>query len=207
MNEVVLEEMGVDLRMEIRIAQFWRELITDEAYLRFDPIDMVRWYQALELRGPEEIRDYLTERPPGPGVKTMTGLVAKAPHPPIWLVEAWLSSYEEQVSVPGVKRILFGMIVMGFMLGSWISGWPYLWTVGPQYPGAGPQTTAMMPLAQYTLSNRPAAPAVAAIPVVSESGHYRSTGGAGSGGVAASGIGSNGTGASTASAAPGTIGH
>lgn len=192
MNDVLLEQMGVDLRTEIRVAQFWRQLITDEAYLRFDPMDMLRWYMALELRGAQDVRDYLTERPPGPGVANLTGIVGKAPHPPIWLVEAWLSHHEEKLDVSWVWKAAVASIVASFMVGSWITGWPYLGNRRPPYPGANPATTAVLPLPAPSIGRADFAPPVAQPSVISSGGARRSSGGAGAGGIAATGLGGNG---------------
>lgn len=90
-------EKEVDVREEMRIALFWRGLIGDFEYIKFDPDDLLRWYMALELRGPEEVRDHLTERFSSRPMPSMTGLVAKRPHPPLWLVREWLAYHETKV--------------------------------------------------------------------------------------------------------------
>ncbi len=84
---------GVDFIEEIRIAQFWRQQLGEYEYVYYNPDDLRRWFIALELRGPDEVRDYLHERagryPPG----QVTGIVAQAPHPPLPIVELWLQSH------------------------------------------------------------------------------------------------------------------
>ncbi len=84
---------GVDFIEEIRIAQFWRQQLGEYEYVYYNPDDLRRWFIAMELRGPDEVRDYLNERtsryPSGP----VTGLVAQAPHPPLAIVQLWLESH------------------------------------------------------------------------------------------------------------------
>jgi hypothetical protein len=90
-------EKDIDVRTEMRIALWWRNLISDYEYTKFDPDDMLRWYVALELRGPLEIRELLTERYMGRPLKNVVGIVSLAPHPPLWLVQAWLEDHEQKV--------------------------------------------------------------------------------------------------------------
>ncbi len=90
-------EKDIDVRTEMRIALWWRSLISDYEYTKFDPDDMLRWYVALELRGPYEIRELLTERYMGRPMKNVVGIVSLAPHPPLWLVQAWLEHHEQKV--------------------------------------------------------------------------------------------------------------
>jgi hypothetical protein len=87
----------VDVRTEMRIALFWRALIGDFEYIRYNPEDMLRWYMALELRGPIEIRELITERYSSRPMPVIHGVVNKAPHPPTRLVREWLSYHEQQV--------------------------------------------------------------------------------------------------------------
>jgi hypothetical protein len=87
----------VDIRTEMRIALFWRGLIGDLEYIRYRPEDMLRWYMALELRGPEEIRDLVTERYTSRPMPEILGVVNKAPHPPSRLVREWLAYHEHKV--------------------------------------------------------------------------------------------------------------
>ena len=78
---------------EIHIAQFWRKRLGEYEYVNHNEVDLRRWYLAMELRGPEDIRDYLNERtgryPMGP----VTGIVATAPHPSREIVQIWLDSH------------------------------------------------------------------------------------------------------------------
>jgi hypothetical protein len=81
------------IKKEIRIAVFWRELIGDYEYIKFDPDDMLRWYLAMEVRGPVEVDALMTERFSTSARRSpVSGLVGQAPHPPAWVVRAWLSS-------------------------------------------------------------------------------------------------------------------
>jgi hypothetical protein len=82
-----------ELRKEIKIAIFWRKLIGDLEYVRFNPDDVLRWHIALEMRGPEEIRDLLAERYLSQARRApMLGLVGESPHPPLWMVREWLAT-------------------------------------------------------------------------------------------------------------------
>jgi hypothetical protein len=85
---------------EIRIAQFWRKELGDDAYNRRDPDDLVRWYEAFELRGPEEIRAYLNERTGRHPDWPVTGIVARAPHPTRDIVEMWLATHNKAHTAP-----------------------------------------------------------------------------------------------------------
>jgi len=87
----------IDIRTDMRIALFWRKLIGDFEYIKFNPEDMLRWYLALELRGPEEIRTLLTERYTTRPMPVILGVVTKAPHPPTQLVREWVAYHEQQV--------------------------------------------------------------------------------------------------------------
>jgi hypothetical protein len=91
------KEGDVDIRTEMRIALFWRALIGDLEYIRYNPDDMLRWYMALELRGPEEIRDLVSERYTTRPMPVILGVVNKAPHPPSRLVREWLAYHEHKV--------------------------------------------------------------------------------------------------------------
>ena len=92
-------DKDIDVRTEMSIALFWRDLITDYEYAKFDPDDMLRWYLALELRGPEEIRELITERYMSRPMKYVVGIVMQAPHPPLWLVREWLEYHEQRSQV------------------------------------------------------------------------------------------------------------
>jgi hypothetical protein len=91
------KDKEVDVRTEMRIALFWRRLIGDYEYIKYDPDDLLRWYLALELRGPDEIRDLYQERYTARPMRVMLGVVSKAPHPPILVIREWLAFHEHQV--------------------------------------------------------------------------------------------------------------
>ena len=93
------KDSDVDVRTDMRVALFWRALIGDFEYIRYDPEDMLRWYMALELRGPHEIRDLVTERYSSRPMPVILGVVSKAPHPPAQLVREWLAFHEQQVRI------------------------------------------------------------------------------------------------------------
>jgi hypothetical protein len=84
----------VDFIEEIHIAQYWRKQLGEYEYVYYNPDDLRRWYIALETRGPEEIRSYLNERDSRFPRSVVTGVVAGAPHPPLSIVELWLSSHD-----------------------------------------------------------------------------------------------------------------
>jgi len=90
----------LNFREEIRVAQYWRKQMGDLEYVKRDPDDMFRWYEALETRGPEEIRAYLIERTGRHPFVEVTGIVAKAPHPPREIVDMWLASHEKTRTAP-----------------------------------------------------------------------------------------------------------
>jgi len=104
-----------DIREEVRIAIFWRDLIGDFEYVKFHPDDMVRWYDALELRGHDEIRQLLTERYGSRPVSAVLGITAGAPHPPLWLVREWLQFYEQKVPTRHLWLTAGGFLLFSFM--------------------------------------------------------------------------------------------
>jgi hypothetical protein len=85
----------LDFREEIRIAQYWRKQLGDMEYVKRDPEDLRRWYDALETRGPDEIRAYLIERNGRHPLAEVTGIVTKAPHPPLEIINVWLDSHRK----------------------------------------------------------------------------------------------------------------
>ncbi len=145
------QESDRDIREEVGISLFWRELIGDYEYGRFNPEDMLRWYDALKLRGPEEIRDLINERYTGRPGLVVRGIVAGAPHPPIWLIREWLAKYENKVSTGAYWMAAFGFVLFIGMFVPFLSGMTRLTPLstyvmhppfgGPQvYQPAAPQT-------------------------------------------------------------------
>ncbi|HTZ70002.1 MAG TPA: hypothetical protein VMB71_05060 [Acetobacteraceae bacterium] len=107
------EKDRAQLRIEIRIAMFWRELIGDAAYIKFDPDDMLRWYLAFEETGARDVRAHLAARYTAHADRTpILGLVGEAPHPPAWLVREWLETQHEVV----VSKWVAGASALGFMV-------------------------------------------------------------------------------------------
>ena len=100
----------LDFIEEIRIAQYWRTQLGEYEYVDWNPVDLRRWYVALELRGPDEVRAYLEERTGRHPAGAVTGLVATAPHPPRKIIDIWLRSHEQH----STKRLWYGLA--GFMV-------------------------------------------------------------------------------------------
>jgi hypothetical protein len=110
------KERDIDVRTEMFIALFWRGLIGDMEYVRFDPEDMLRWYFALELRGPIEIRELLTERYSSRPMNVIQGVVSESPHPPAWLVREWLARHEENIRTGRYWWAAAGFLTMCLMV-------------------------------------------------------------------------------------------
>ena len=109
-------DSGRDVREEIRIALFWRALIGDYEYIKFDPDDMTRWYDALEMRGALEIRHLMRERYATRPVNAVLGIVSGAPHPPTWLVRDWLSFHEQKGSSGHWWLATAGFVTVSMMM-------------------------------------------------------------------------------------------
>ena len=136
------QESDRDIREEVGISLFWRELIGDYEYGRFNPDDMLRWYDALQLRGPEEIRELIDERYHGRPVSTVLGIVSRAPHPPIWLVREWLALYENKVRTRPYWLAAFVVVGLCFIFFPMLHGVQDLTPISPYYlhpPFGGPQ--------------------------------------------------------------------
>ncbi len=138
-------DSGRDIREEVRIAIFWRALIGDYEYVKFNPDDMLRWYDALELRGPDEIRLMMTERYSTRPVRAMLGVVTAAPHPPVWLVREWLAHYEQKLRTGHLWTATAGFLVLSFMAFPALHGCADLTPVNMYVmnpPSGGPQVSA-----------------------------------------------------------------
>jgi hypothetical protein len=134
-------ESDRDVREEIRIALFWRALIGDYEYIKFNPDDLLRWYDALALRGPEEIRTVLDERYATRPVPAVLGIVSKAPHPPVWLVREWLMHHEQKVRTGGYWMATGTFIFASFLFFPMMYGCTQLKPVSPYAmnpPESGP---------------------------------------------------------------------
>jgi len=78
---------------EIRVAEFWRKQLGELEYSGRNPDDLYRWYEAMELRGPDEIRAYVEERVGRYPTMPVTGIVPVAPHPTRDIIDIWLASH------------------------------------------------------------------------------------------------------------------
>jgi hypothetical protein len=87
---------------EIRVAEYWRKQLGELEYSQRDPDDLFRWYQAMELRGPDEIRAYVNERAGRTTGGMVTGIVATAPHPTRDIIDLWLSTHDKVRPAPYV---------------------------------------------------------------------------------------------------------
>jgi hypothetical protein len=107
--------MEEDFVEKIHVAQFWRKQLGEMEYVYQNPDDLRRWYIALENRGPDDIRSYLTERTGRFPPTVLTGIVATAPHPPVKIVELWLKSHDKVNTTPfwagGSAFLLFTVLV------------------------------------------------------------------------------------------------
>ncbi len=106
----------LDFIEEIRIAQYWRKQLGEMEYVQRNPEDLRRWYEALELRGPEEIRSYLAERSGRHPSGAITGIVFKAPHPPREIIDIWLASHDKTRTMPywvGALAFLVACLLVG----------------------------------------------------------------------------------------------
>jgi hypothetical protein len=127
-----MQDDNVDVRYEIKVALFWRKLIGDSEYVRHDAKDLFRWYEALELAGPDDIRELFHRRQtssrPMPYVQ---GLVGRAPHPPAHLVRAWLEQYETEVHTAPYWYGLAVFTTLTFMTGIYLNGLQNLQPLNP----------------------------------------------------------------------------
>ncbi len=80
---------------EIRVAEFWRIQLGELEYSQRNPDDLYRWYVAMELRGPDEIRAYVEERMGRYPTIPVTGIVSSAPHPTRDIIDIWLASHDK----------------------------------------------------------------------------------------------------------------
>ncbi len=112
-----MENEAVDFRLEIRILQFWRGVLGEADFARYAQSDLVRWFIALDLAGPEEIREKLIERHGVRPMKELLGVVPVAPHPPVTLIETWLETHENKVHTAPVWLSLAGLLVACFTFG------------------------------------------------------------------------------------------
>ncbi len=159
----------LNFREEIRVAQYWRKQMGDLEYVKRDPDDLFRWYEALETRGPNEIRAYLIERSGRHPLVEVTGIVAKAPHPPREIVDIWLDSHRKTRTGSywaGASAFLMLCLLIGPNISScqsmhqirlFPSGSPPQATLQPGQNTGAPPSQATMP-SQFPLPANTASP-------------------------------------------------
>jgi hypothetical protein len=154
-----------DFHHEISVAQFWRKHLGEVEYVYHNPDDLFRWYEALETRGPDEIRAYIQERSSRFPMTELRGVVSVAPHPPMPIVDLWLKSHEKVRTGP-YWTALAALFVLSVILGPNIQGCQNLKSIdslakNPVPMNLPPQTslTNMPNTATSTLPGLPTAPA------------------------------------------------
>lgn len=155
---------------EIRVAEFWRKQLGELEYSQRDPDDLFRWYQAMELRGPDEIRAYLNERMGRTTGGMVTGIVATAPHPTRDIIDIWLSTHDKARPAPYVYAFVAFLLTCLVVMPT-INGCQNLQPPNPPsawLPQSATLTTGQLngsPQALSTLpSSPPQAPAALASP-------------------------------------------
>lgn len=126
-----MEDEKIDFRVEIRIMQFWRNLLGEAKFARFRQEDLLRWYLALELAGPVDIREQLMERRSNHILSHLHGVVDLAPHPPTWLVEDWLATHEQKVRTAPFWYGLSAFTIVCFIVGLTTSTCSTDYTINP----------------------------------------------------------------------------
>lgn len=136
------QDTGRDIREEVRISLFWRALLGDLEYVKYRPEDMLRWYDALHLRGPMEVRELVDERYSDQQGGAVLGLVSGAPHPPTWIVREWLMHHEQKVRTAPYWVATAAFVLLFFMVGPLLYGLTALRPVSMYVmhpPSNGPQ--------------------------------------------------------------------
>ncbi len=155
---------GLEFITEIKIAQFWRSQLGEHEYLRFDAEDLRRWYEAFELRGAGEIRAYLQERNSRFPTSTVTGIVGKAPHPPLKVVELWLATHDK-VRTRGWWVAFAAFFLFVYFTATNLQGCTNLRDMSrmemrpPRIGGQLPQSTGPLPQSAATMPQNLPAPA------------------------------------------------
>ena len=149
---------GEEAIEEIKIALYWRRVLGEMEYVDYDPEDLRRWYKAMELRGPSELRAYVSERTQRHNASHLVGLVA-APHPPLTIVELWLQSHENKAALKPLWIGLAGFTMLSLIVAVSFNGCQTLpiqnplflkppqtqQAVQPAQPGNAPAATATAP--------------------------------------------------------------
>jgi hypothetical protein len=116
-----------ELRKEIKIAIFWRKLIGDLEYVKFDPDNVLRWHLAMDMRGDEDIRALMLERYQTVARRApVLGIVGESPHPPAWIVREWLKTREPKFPKWRIFSLSFGFVVVMALLLPVMSGTQYI---------------------------------------------------------------------------------
>jgi hypothetical protein len=141
----------MSIRHEINVALFWRRVIGDDEYIKFDPADMLRWHDAMDLRDPFEIKELMDERFITVGKRTpIVGIVDTSPHPPAWLVRAWqeeqVPKFRKSVLVNGYTAWLICSLITGSFVYGCQHLQPYNLLVW-HAPFTQPPLTAQSPMA------------------------------------------------------------
>ncbi len=144
----------VEFVEKIHIAAYWRKQLGEYDYVNHNPDDLLRWYIALETRGPTEIRHYLIERTSRYHSSVVTGVVSTAPHPPRTIVELWLASREPVRTAPYWTGLL-AFCVFGYLAATNLYGCTTL--VSPNKLILNPPQTNPPMLATSPLQLPPAA--------------------------------------------------
>ncbi len=117
----------MSIRHEVSVALFWRNTISDDEYIKFEPADMLRWYDAMALREPIEIEALMNERFATAGRRTpILGIVSESPHPPAWLVREWLATQVPKFRVGAVVNAYTAWLVCSLITGSFVYGCQHL---------------------------------------------------------------------------------
>jgi hypothetical protein len=152
-----MQDDNLDVRLEIKVAMFWRKLIGDMEYARFLPADLFRWYMALELAGPDDVRELYHRRQGRRTMKIVQGLVDVAPHPPATLVEIWLESHETKIYTAPYWYGAAVFFTLAFMFGIYMNGFQNLQPASPLYMNP-PQLNAVVMSAPTAMPIGPSTP-------------------------------------------------
>ena len=144
----------VDFVEKIHIAAYWRKQLGEYEYVNHNPDDLLRWYLALETRGPNDVRSYLAERASRYQTSVVTGVVAEAPHPPLTIVELWLASHSHASTAPYWTAAV-AFCLFAYLAGTNLHGCAAL--VDPNLLASRPPQTNI-PLQPGGFSQLPAAP-------------------------------------------------
>jgi hypothetical protein len=152
-----MQDDNVDVRLEIKVATFWRKQIGDLEYQRYLPADLFRWYMAMELAGPDDVRELFHRRQSGRPMTRVYGLVGTAPHPPANVVQVWLETHETQIYTSPYWYGLAVFTAIAFMFGVYMNGLQNLRPLNPFYLNP-PQLNAVVASAPMPMPTGPNTP-------------------------------------------------